>query len=199
MAGRKKIYRSEAALRKAVNAYFRKISRTAPVMEMQPTGRYTQKGKPIMEQKQVMNDDGEPMYETQFIRAPSLAALCLDIGVSTSTWSNYGADEKLGDVVEEARMRMEDYWQNQLNTRNAAGARFALSANFGFGGRWKERTEISLDEATRNSMKEAAAEGNNSLAERMALLASMGLHLPQDAEPELDGMEDEVVDDAAAE
>lgn len=81
----------------------------------------------------------------KYVRAPSVAGLCLALGISRSTWYGYGDDDTLGEVVEGARLVIEDYWNNQLAGKFANGAKFALGCGFGWNGRgnWNERVEIT--------------------------------------------------------
>lgn len=81
----------------------------------------------------------------KYTRAPSVAGLCLSLGISRSTWYSYGDDEKLKEVVDGARLVIEDYWTNQLSGKFANGAKFALGCGFGWNGRgnWNERENKS--------------------------------------------------------
>lgn len=82
---------------------------------------------------------------SKYVRAPSVAGLCLALGISRSTWYGYGEDDAMKEVVEGARLVIEDYWTNQLAGKFANGAKFALGCGFGWNGRgnWNERVEIT--------------------------------------------------------
>ncbi len=84
----------------------------------------------------------------EFVRAPSVAGLCLYLGISRSTWCSYGEDKRLRHVVEWARMVVEDYWNDQLAGKFANGAKFALGCGFGWNerGRWAEKDAEASEE-----------------------------------------------------
>ncbi len=84
----------------------------------------------------------------KFVRAPSVAGLCLYLGISRSTWYAYADDAKLASVVEWARLTVEDFWVNQLAGKFANGAKFALGCGFGWNerGRWAEKDAEAPDE-----------------------------------------------------
>lgn len=116
--GRPREYKTAKALRKGVEEYFDSISyeRDLP---------------------------GAPgnMTERVWVKAPSMAGLYLHLGIGKSTWARYGEDDALGPVVEQARMVMEDYWAGQLSGKFANGAKFALSACYG----WREKVDVAGD------------------------------------------------------
>ncbi len=84
----------------------------------------------------------------KFKRAPSVAGLCLYLGISRSTWYAYADDAKLAPVVEWARLTVEDFWANQLAGKFANGAKFALGCGFGWNerGRWNEKDAEAPEE-----------------------------------------------------
>lgn len=94
---------------------------------------------------------------TRYVKPPTLARLCLHIGISRETWSQYGKDDKLKHIVEQARCRAEDYWVEHLTGKGAQGAKFALSACYG----WREKVDVTGDGLVKVNMAalpEGAAE-----------------------------------------
>lgn len=90
---------------------------------------------------------------TRYVKPPTLARLCLHIGVSRETWSQYGKDDKLKHIVEQARFRAEDYWAEHLTGKGAQGAKFALSACYG----WREKVDVTGDGLVKINMGDSAA------------------------------------------
>lgn len=127
---RPKKYKTAKALEEAVNSYFASISYEEKIHGIQVT---------------------------RYIKPPTMARLCLHIGVSRETWRQYGEDNNLKHVVEQARLRAEDYWAEHLTGKGAQGAKFALSACYG----WKEKVELAGDglvQVKLGGSAEAAAE-----------------------------------------
>ena len=144
--GRPKKYESEAALERAVNAYLRSISYRKPVIVETATGVVDENGH--AEVKRVMLREGEdgtgkPVTVTEWLKAPSVAGLCLSLGISKETWSNYGEDEKLRSVTERFRLVLEDYYVEQTEGKGSHGAQFVLKNNFGLNGRWTDKQEVT--------------------------------------------------------
>lgn len=175
MAGRKRKYSTAAQLEQAVNGYFASISYEEPAVVATPTGEVDERGgvkwKTVLlrekDGRPGMAGTGAPVTVTKWLKAPNLAGLCLRLGISKETWSNYGQDEKLGPVVERARARMEDYWCSRLDGKGANGAKFALSSHYG----WTERRVMGLDKPTRNAM----AGGQIPLEEKEEILKRIAL------------------------
>lgn len=129
--GRPRTYKTAKALRKAVEEYFNGISYEREAAGA-PAG----------------------MKVRVWVKAPSMAGLYLHLGIGKSTWAEYGDDDKLGPVVEYARMMMEDFWSGQLNGKFANGAKFALSACYG----WREKVDVSGDGVMQVNLGGKAAE-----------------------------------------
>lgn len=173
--GREKKYTARS-LEKAVNAYFRAIRRTVPVWDYEETGEYTKKGMPIMKRVQALNDDKEPMTTVEYVRPPSLTALCLALGISRTTWAKYGRDESMAPIVEAARMENETYWAEQLSGRNAQGAKFALQNACGWRGTWSDKMEVELGPETRKQQEVKAM----TMEEKMAVIQAAGMAMAED-------------------
>lgn len=162
MAGRKRKYKTAAALERAVDAYFSAISYETPAVVSAPTGEVGKDGS--IKWKTVMlrekTDDpgvgGAPVKITKWLRPPSMAGLMLHLGVSRETWSNYGSMDGYKEVVERARARMEDYWTEKLEGKGARGAKFALSCCYGWreGGEGRDDPEAQEDDPITKGLKE---------------------------------------------
>lgn len=147
--GRPRKYATAAALEKAVDAYWNSISYEKPAVVCTPTGYVEEQGKPEYAMKLLtMNEDGSlnqdgtgrPKTVTEFIAAPSVAGLCLFLGISRDTWASYAKDEQMGSVCERFRLRHEAYLVDVLEQgkgKSVQGAIFSLKNNFG----WAERVE----------------------------------------------------------
>lgn len=89
----------------------------------------------------------------QYVVPPSIAGLCLQLGIDRSTWQNYAdpaLHPELADVAAEARARIEAYLEQELLTREKGlqGIIFNLQNNYG----WRQKQEVELGEKTRSSM-----------------------------------------------
>ena len=152
-AGRPKKY-TKKKLREETERYFRSISRTIPARD--DTGGI------------IRNDDGDEIQLLQYVVPPSIAGLCLQLGIDRSTWQNYAdptLHPELADVVAEARARIEAYLEQELLTREKGlqGIIFNLQNNYG----WRQKQEDELGEKTRSSM----GAGELRIADKLALLA----------------------------
>lgn len=148
---RKKKYTARQ-LKKKCEEYFDSISYLQKATREVFCGELDAYGHKVMELEPIKNQAGDDIEILCWAELPSLTALCLRLGVNRSTWARWAADEELGDVVEWARATVEHAWEQQLPNKNTQGIIFNLTHNFG----WKDRTEISLDEETRNSIKQAS-------------------------------------------
>ena len=140
MAQNKK-YDTAAKLSKGVEAYFDSISYQRSVEVESTTGK-------------------RKMMVTEWLDKPGLAGLCLFLGISKETWSNYAKDEELRCVTERATLKLEKYWQDRLDGKGAHGARFVLTNCFGNNG-WREKVEVdqksvgmTLEEYLENAERE---------------------------------------------
>lgn len=140
---RTKKYETAAALLKVIDKYFDKISGmvdvTEVVMLLDDDGHpVIGKKGPIYVQQKVYDKNGKVRQRLQYYVPPSLAALCLDIGVSQVTWAAYSDDDELGPVCAYAKLRVEAYLTEQVNLRERPqGVIFNLQNNYG----WRERSE----------------------------------------------------------
>ena len=152
-AGRPKKY-TRKKLREETERYFRSISRTIPARD--DTGSI------------IRNDDGDEIQILQYVVPPSIAGLCLQLGIDRSTWQNYAdpaLHPELADVAAEARARIEAYLEQELLTREKGlqGIIFNLQNNYG----WRQKQEVELGDKTRKSIQ---TEGM-SLYDKLAAIA----------------------------
>lgn len=128
--GRPMKYSSAKKLLEAVEDYFDSISYTTVLKDGH--------GQPIL------SDSGREFRKLVYVTPPGKSAMCLHIGIDESTWDNYADAEKnpeLAPVTRWAKMRMEAYLEEQLNTRDRTqGIIFNLENNYG----WKNRREVDL-------------------------------------------------------
>lgn len=149
--GRRMIYPTPAKFARAVTAYFDAISYELP---------YTREdGSPIC------NLNGDPIILVKYITPPSLQELHLFLHIDSSTWDNYRAKEGYNEVCAEAKLRVEAYLTEQVNTRDRPqGIMFNLENNFD----WKNKKEVDLGEGTRKAMQLASM----TIEEKKNLLAA---------------------------
>lgn len=168
--GRKTIY-TPKRLKEGTEKYFRSISRTKPATELLPTGEVDRYGHPILEPKEILNDDGERIMMTEYILPPTVAGLCRYLDITHQTWANY-CDEKLHpefvDATTRARERMRAWNEEQLLTRagkDVRGIIFNLQNNYGY----HEKREVELGERATKTVTTA----NMSSEEKWAVLQSL--------------------------
>ena len=102
----RKEYKTPRTLENAVSGYFKKISRTVTL---------TEDGQPVC------GDDGSPIQRLEYLRPPSIADLCLNIGIDCATWDRYCDNEKhpeFSKIVNWAATRIEAYLEEELLTRH---------------------------------------------------------------------------------
>lgn len=164
-------------LRRAVNRYFRSITRTVKVTELVPTGASDDKGHPIYEAKPITNMLGKEIEVTEYAVPPCVADLCEALGIHRSTWDNYCdaiMHPELHEITESARERMKAWNEKELLTRpgkDIKGILFNLQTNYGYGG---EKNEIELGPGAQRAMAGA------SLAEKMEMLQRLANEFDDD-------------------
>lgn len=151
--GRPKRFNTAAAFSRAVEAYFRSITRTVTVKD-QDTGMV------------MLNDDEKPVLVTEYIVPPSFQALLLHLGISKKTWCNYanGGNQDIAWVCDRAKARIEAYLERELMTRQKGvqGIIFNLTANYA----WKEKREVEVGTETRKAL----TSGSMTMEEKMELI-----------------------------
>ncbi len=124
LGGRPRAFESPEEFTEAVSKYFGSITTTKP-----------------HEQGRVDNN-GDPIYITEFFEPPSITGLCLYLKISRETWSDYAKKPGFSDTATHARMLIESYLQNELLTsKYSQGIIFTLKNNFG----WAEKVDVKQD------------------------------------------------------
>lgn len=146
---------SEEEFRRAVRKYFASISYEDVAKDLE--------GEPIL------SCSGKPIKLVRYAVPPSKQALCLYLGISRDTYSEYSHRKGYSAVCDEVSTRVEAYLATELDERENRGRRvdgikFNLANNYG----WRERREVELGEETRREASAAAL----TLAERRELLRS---------------------------
>ena len=161
-----------ASLKRGVDEYFRKISRTVTLKEQCNTGRKDGWGHWVYEMRDVVNDQGETVTTREFALPPTVGGLCAHLGIHRSTWADYcdgDAHPEFAGITEYARDVMRDYLETALLTRGGKDLRgviFSLQNNFGY----RERHEMELGPRS----AKAVASAGLTMEEREALLREMG-------------------------
>lgn len=129
---RKKEYTPET-LSRAVEKYFKSISRIVKLTEQVPTDQKDSSGHVIYEKKPVFNCLGKQVEVTEFLVPPSVGGLCAFLGIHRSTWAEYCKNEEFSDTTTHARGRMQAWREEQLVTRkDVKGIVFDLENNYGY-------------------------------------------------------------------
>lgn len=134
---REKKYKTDTALRRAVEGYFDSISRTRTVMEAYNTGEKDAWGHFVQELREVRNDAGAAVTEREFVIPPTVGGLCAFLGISRETWARYCDGEENPQFRETARWAREQLlaWrEKELLTRpgkDVKGVLFDLQVNYG--------------------------------------------------------------------
>lgn len=151
--GRKKKYNAKT-LKEAVQGYFDSITYEKPLMLSLPTDDLTDQGEPKMKLQQVKTKDGADAVEQCWVEPPSIGKLCLRLGTSKETWSEYSADEMLGPVTAWAKAIVEAQYVARLveGGRGQQGLMFVLKQNFG----WSDKVEVGFDGPTRKAVAAAS-------------------------------------------
>lgn len=132
---RYKKYRSDKALREAVEGYFASISRVRQIMEERRTGEVDKYGHFVVEWVPVLDGRGEIMTEREFVQPPTVGGLCAWLGISRETWAQYCGLPQFGETTTWARETLRFYLEQQLLTRegkNLQGVIFSLQNNYGY-------------------------------------------------------------------
>ncbi len=158
--GRPKNYETAKALQQGVDAYWNSISYEMPVVISTPTGEVGENGDIKYATKMLtMNEDGsinldgtgKPKTVTEFLAPPSVAGLCVFLGISKDTWAEYAKDAKTAPVCARFKLRLEGYLVARLEGdkgKSVQGVIFNLKNNFG----WADKVEHSGDGSLRIAM-----------------------------------------------
>lgn len=123
----------------AVDLYFNSIRRERPATELRPTGEYTKNGMPKMERREILDGNGAPVLIEEWIVPPTITKLCLKLGISKVTWSEYSKKPKYASICEYAKEICRGYLEEELLTRDRVdGIKFALQYAYDC----KEKVEV---------------------------------------------------------
>lgn len=139
-------------LQKAVEAYFRSISRHVTIRETYSTGEKDKDGHMILAERDVLNDDGEPIRRLEYLVPPTVGGLCDFLRIHRSTWAEYAQDEKLEPICRMAKERMLRWNEEQLLTRSGKdvkGIQFNLEANYDYRGKMDISVHSGVEEFLR--------------------------------------------------
>lgn len=168
--GRPRKY-TERTLRKAVEAYFRGITRTVTLREQVNTGEKDGWGHWVYELRDICNDAGEPVQVRQFVVPPTVGGLCEFLGIHRSTWADYCDGEKhpeFRELTAWAREVIQHYLESELlgrDGKNLKGVIFSLQNNFGY----SEKREVELG----NRAAKAVAAAAVPMEEKRAMLEEL--------------------------
>ena len=98
---REKTYTPET-LEKAVNKYFKSITRMITVKEKVDSGKRDDKNHVVYEEREVFNRYGKPLVIEEYIIPPTIEDLAAFLGIHRSTWANYCNDELFFDTTTRA-------------------------------------------------------------------------------------------------
>ena len=146
--GRPRKFKSNKALKMAIEEYFDKISYTKIATDE--------------DGKELIADSGKPIMMRQFVRPPTVTGLCLHLGIDRSTWQNYCDTEKHPEFAEVTMMAagiMESYLEEELLIRaKPQGIIFNLQNNYG----WREKNEVKVDgeSSIEINVRELSEDGN---------------------------------------
>lgn len=164
--GRYKKYRSDKALREAVEGYFDSISRVRTVMEAYNTGEKDAWGHFIPEWRPVTNAKGEPMKEREYVIPPTAGGLCAHLEISRETWAKYcdkSLNPQFAETTEWAREQLLSWREKELMLRpgkDVKGLLFDLQVNYGVGRKGDSSlSDQREDDPLTNSIREAVANG----------------------------------------
>ena len=166
---RYKKYRSEKALREAVEAYFDSISRIRDVMEAHNTGKKDRWGHFIVEWRPVTNAKGETMTEREYVIPPTVGGLCAHLKISRDTWANYCDREQnpqFAETTEWAREQLRRYLEDQLMERSGKdlkGVIFSLQNNYGM----SEKRTVELGEKAAQAVASAGSVDREAILRRL--------------------------------
>ncbi len=152
-------------LLEAVTRYFDSISRVVTAKEKVPTKKKDEYGHPIMREKVIKNQLGQPITYVEYVIPPTIAGLILYLEICESTWCNYQNDERYLEATTYAQGRRRAYLEKENLVRTGGGLRgvqFDLQNNFAA----SERVTVELGKNASQTVAAAAM----TLEEKEALL-----------------------------
>ena len=182
--GRRKKYATAAALRRGIRDYLNGISKIEPVMERYLTGNKDCWGHDEYAWREATNQRGEVVTRRVYHVPPTVTGLLDHLGISRSTWAEYGdrkASPALWEAVEEAREELRRWREEQLLTRagkDVRGIIFDLQANYGM----SEKKTVELGDQAAAAVRTAAGAAALPLEEREAILREIAASFQPAAE-----------------
>lgn len=161
-----------------VEKYFKKITHSVPqyfyeTAEREEDGEVitvlNRKGEPAMYKKPLLDEAGEQIILTEYIKPPSITAIQNFLGISAQTWSKYEKKKTYVEAITYARARVREYLESEIVTRKTQtnGLQFAIN-NF------KNKSEMELGEKTLSTLeKSSKGLAEMSLAEKLELIESI--------------------------
>ena len=159
--GRPKSYDTAEQLARAVNKYFKSITRKVKVTELHDSGAKDDKGHIIYERVPVKNALGKEVEVTEFIVPPCKADLYDFLGIDKSTWANYSNPDKnpeFAEITADVHERMKAWRERELLTRpgkDIKGIQFDLENNYGY----RERRSVEVTGGVEEYLKQLADQG----------------------------------------
>jgi hypothetical protein len=114
-----------------IDSYFGSITRMVPVKERVIVGyEDPEQRKPIYEERQVINCNGDPAETIEWLQPPTMVGLARYLGVDRMTLLNYRNMDEFFAPLREAKTRVEEYEAMRLvTTANPKGIEFSLKNN----------------------------------------------------------------------
>ncbi len=169
---------NEKSLKRAVERYFRSISRMVPLTERVDTGEKDEYGHTVYQDVPVVNQLGEPVEVLEYLVKPTVSGLCLRLRIHASTWNEWRDSEKYPEFADITARAMEliraDRDQRLLTEKNVKGVIFDLQVNHGC----QAKTEIEL--GPRGAAAVMAA-SSIPVSERSALLREIAEEFGQES------------------
>lgn len=124
---------SASALAAEVDRYFRSISREKLLTEKAETGETDKNGKPVTEDRAVLNALGETVTVTEFLLPPTRRGLLYHLGLTEEDWHALARKAPHRTVVREAEARLADWRFQQILSlpgKDIKGLLFDLEQNY---------------------------------------------------------------------
>lgn len=159
--GRRKKYRTAAALERKIDEYFLTITREKIVTEKVATGELDQYGHMTYRDEPVLNRLGNPLTIIEYIEPPTVAGLCEFLGIDRSTWANYCDEDQCPeflDTTQRARGRLQAWLEREMLTRKGndiKGIQFNLEANYGY----SRKSVVEVGGGLERFLRETAEQG----------------------------------------
>ena len=127
--GRPRVIETNEELTNRIQNYFDSITIDVPRSVMKKVD--TEDGEDYVEEP-LINNAGEQVVETEFIKNPSVTALCLHIGIHRDTLHEYEKKDEFSDTIRIAKQIILSRKLELLTElKNPRGVMFDLSANYG--------------------------------------------------------------------